>query len=255
MGKIRKAVIPAAGQGTRLRPLTRYLPKPMVPLGEKPVLEHMVNELQSADIEQIAVVARSDHDALISYFENFPGLELIMDDTSSGPGGAILRAEMFVGKEEFLVAFADAPLIGTGSSDHLQRLVQLKRNKQAAAILSIYPVPASEAGSRGIVKIKEGNGDPESGMPVAEMIEKPTVTKSGNHWASSCRYVLDASIFRVLKKSVPGEGGELQLTAGIRALLAEGNLVWALPLPEGLQRCDTGTLEGYYRAWEAWLQT
>ncbi len=135
MSKIRKAVIPAAGLGSRLRPLTDYLSKPMLPLGKKPVLQYIIEELKETGIEEIAVVAKSDDTDMRNYFKKETTVDFIVDDTLSGPGGVLLKAESFVNEENFVVAFSDSPLKGEGRKNYIQKLISLKRNTEIAAVL------------------------------------------------------------------------------------------------------------------------
>ncbi len=111
MSKITKAVIPAAGKGTRMRPLTNYISKPMLPLGKKPVLQHIIEELKEGGINEISVVVKSDDQKMIDYFEDDTSVQFILDDSFSGPGGAILKTEQFIKNEDFIVVFADAPRV------------------------------------------------------------------------------------------------------------------------------------------------
>ena len=249
MDRITKAVIPAAGKGSRLKPITGYLPKPMFPLGRKPVLAHIVEELMEADIEEIGIVAPSNQTAIFKYFKKYPEVEFIIDDTQSGPGGALLSARSFAGGDGFVTIFADAPLRGDGRGKHLKELMQLKDSKEAAVAMSVYQVPAGEAEKRGVVtlqdQVKEGPAR------VADMKEKPSASElSGQdqHWVSSCRYVLDPTIFEALEQAERDDNNELQLTTAIAGLCNDDKPVWVLPLPEALDRYDTGNFDGYFEA-------
>lgn len=254
MSTITKAVIPAAGRGTRLRPLTEYLPKPMLPLGRKPVLQHIVEEVGAAGIEEIALIVRSDQKAVFSRYSGFSGLELLVDDSFSGPGGALLKAEEFVAGSNFVTVLADAPVRGPGRERHLNELINLRKTDEAAAALSLYRIPGSEAGDRGVVAVEEREGPEKSPLQITGMTEKPPAGNNGKRWASACRYVFGPEIFEMLKKADRAEKGELQLTAGIRQLIKEKRPVLGLPLPDGLKRYDTGNFEGYFEAFSAFTE-
>lgn len=246
MSAISKAVIPAAGSGKRMYPISKYLPKPMLPLGKKPVLQHIIEELEEAGIDEIAIVARTEHQAIFEYFGRDPAITIVEDNTASGPGGAILKAEEFVDGEDFMVVFCDAPVMGAGRSDHLKRLIEAKYKYEAKAALSIYQIPRDEISSRGVVTFV----DQEPGGEVVElddMLEKPPKNSVESQWASACRYILDADIIEALRE-VEIEKGERQLTPAIRQLLHKGHSVVGLPIPENLHRYDTGNFEGYFEA-------
>lgn len=248
MRTITKAVIPAAGLGTRLDPISRYLPKAMLPLGKKPVLEHIVEELKKAGLEEIAIVTRSEYNTIFDYFGDDTAVTFIKDDSGSGPGGALLKAREFVNGHDFVVAFADAPLRGVGRLDFLQQLMTLKKSRGASASLAMYPVEPSEASSRGVVLFEEQQAEPGSEVTVTDMLEKPSQRKEALLWASACRYVLDQHIFGALDKIDADQDGELQLTTAIRHMLGKGHRVLGYPLAQGLTRYDTGNFEDYYKA-------
>lgn len=250
MGSINKAVIPASGRGTRMRPLTEYLPKPMLPLGRKPVLQHIVEELKEADISEIGIVIHPDHEPVYSYFSDESTITFIMDDSRLGPGGAMLKAEEFVGGEQFLTIFSDSPAKGSGRGEHLKELMKLKRRENAGAVFSVYRIPQSEMESRGVaVPVKEQFSE---SVRLADIIEKPSLAEQpgGKQWASACRYVLDARIFDALKNIGRDEEGEIQLTPAIRRLIKQEVPVWGVPLKKQLVRYDTGNFKGYFEAFE-----
>ncbi len=254
MSKITKAVIPAAGEGSRMQPITNYLSKPMLPLGKKPVLQHIIEELKEAGIREIAVVAKSDDQKMIDYFKYDASVQFIFDDSLSGPGGAILKAESFVKKEDFIVVFADAPLKGIGKTSYLEDLISMKSEKDVMGVLAIYPISKEEASSRGVVEFKVNNAIKEKKVRLTDIIEKPSIIPT-DPWAVACRYVLDNRIFEILKETTPDSRGELQLTPAIHKMVADGGLVLGYPLADGLTRHDTGNFEGYFKAFRAFTSS
>jgi len=252
MPKITKAVIPAAGKGTRMRPLTNYISKPMLPLGKKPVLEHIIEELKEAGIKEVAVVAESDDQKMVDYFEDDTSVQFVFDDSYSGPGSAILKTESFVGKEDFVVTFADAPLKGSGRATYLKDLISLKREEDVMGVLAIYPIGKEEASSRGVVKFEVDKSINDKRVRLTDIIEKPSSTPE-EPWATACRYVLDNKIFEILKETTLDNNGELQLTPAIRKMITKGDLVLGYPLADGLTRHDTGNFEGYFKALRAFI--
>jgi len=227
MSQISKAVVPAAGLGTRMEPISSYLPKPMLPLGRKPVLQHIVDELQQAGIQEIGLVIRSDHQAIWEYFRNQSAITLIKDDSTSGPGGAILKTEEFIGGDDFVVIFSDAPIRGSNRSEYLKRLMALKQNRKIRAVLSIYQIPQSEVSSRGVVVFDEQEFSKVEPLRLTDIIEKPS-DEEISRWASACRYVLDGDIFETLKSITSDQKGELQLTPAIRDLIATPVKQWSV---------------------------
>lgn len=245
---IQKAVIPAAGKGRRMSPISDYLPKSMLPLGKKPVLHHIIEELRDASISKIAVIARSNQTAVFSYFMNFPEVEFIIDDSTSGPGGAILEAREFVGENDFITIFADAPVRGADRGIYLQELMDIKKNKDAEAALAIYKVAQKEMGSRGVITFKDKDHQKEGIRHLADIIEKPEPEKYTSSWAAACRYVLSPQIFEALGNIERDENEELQLTTALRHLIKEGNSVVGYSIPNNMRRYDTGNFEGYFEA-------
>jgi UTP--glucose-1-phosphate uridylyltransferase len=255
MENIQKAVIPAAGSGTRMSPVTDYLPKSMLPLGKKPVMHHLVDELREASIDKIAIVCQSNQTSIFSYFMNYSEVEFIIDDSKSGPGGALLKAQEFVDSNSFVTLFADAPIMGENRGSYLKALINMRLTEEATVALAVYQVPETEVDHRGVVTFKN-NSITSGANEVAGIMEKPTKgeIKSDRIWASACRYVLDPKIFEVLGAIQRDEKNELQLTTAIRQLLQEGEKVIGTPLPDGLKRYDTGHFEGYFEAFKEFAE-
>jgi len=249
MPGINKAVIPAAGLGTRLKPLTSYMPKSMLPLGTKPVLQHIVEELLEAGINEIAIVIRSEYEMVHDYFSSFPGVTTIVDDSSGGPGRAVLAGREFTGEEPFLVIFADAPVYGKGRGDHLASLCQLIESGKAEAAVSIYRVSDDEVSRRGVVTFQDRT-EPLAGEPVhlLDFKEKPSRNPGRSNWAATCRYALKPSTYSAIQAIETDDEGELQLTTAIRYLLKDGKPVYGLPMDDHLNRHDTGNFEEYFKA-------
>lgn len=243
-----KAVIPAAGAGNRMKPITSYLPKAMLPLGKKPVIAHIIEELKEASIDEIAIVTRSNQTAVFKYFMTSPEVELIIDDSQSGPGGAIVNAEEFVGEDDFLVVFGDAPIKGEQRGAYLRELVEAKNNHQAEAAVAIYEIPEAEISDRGVVEFEDQNIWEGSPGRLTDIKEKPSADQEVKPWAAACRYVLSTSIFEVLKNIETDDNDELQLTPAIRHLINNEKTVIGYPIPERLIRHDTGHFEGYFEA-------
>lgn len=248
MSRIKKAVIPAAGSGTRMKPISNYLPKPMLPLGKKPVLQYIIEELKGADIEEIAIVTRSEYETIFEYFSSDSSVTFIEDNSSSGPGGAILKAENFIGEDDFIVIFSDAPMLGKNRSEYLKHLIAAKTYSELKSVLSIYPISKSEISSRGVVCFEKEQISEEEIVRLTDILEKPSEDQEFRLWASACRYIFEASIIKELKAVEIDSNGERQLTPAIRKLIEEGSPVGGLPLKDDLERHDTGNFEGYFEA-------
>ena len=247
MASISKAVIPAAGLGTRMKPISNYVPKPMLPLGKVPVLHHIIDELKVAGITEIGVVARTEHSAIWDYGDNTPGIHLISDNSASGPGTAILKARNFIGDDDFAVIFSDAPMGGADRGRHLQKLCTLKKEQNAAATVSVYQIPESEVASRGVVALEDSLTAGGQPSVLTNFVEKPSKEDYPSRWAVTCRYVVGGDIFDALER-VSSDNDELQLTPAIAHLIADNQTVLGLPLPSHLKRYDTGNFEGYFEA-------
>lgn len=249
MHQVRKAIIPAAGLGSRMHPITSYLPKPMMPLGRKPVLQYIIDEIKEAGIRDILVVNRSDQPAVVDFFKDTGGVSFVTDDSAGGPGEAILKGRTFADGESFLTVFSDAPLRGKDPGRVIRNMVCLFEEEKPDALMAVYRVSKGEASARGIVEL---NDETRSGssptIKVSAIEEKPDRINRNHPWASACRYLLSPDIFDALEEAKRDPNGELQLTSAIQVLLKHGKRVRALPLPEGIQRYDTGNFEGYFEA-------
>lgn len=254
MSEITKAVIPAAGLGTRMKPISNYLPKPMLPLGKKPVLQHIIEELKGAGIEEIAIVTRSEYETIFDYFNGESAITLIEDNSRSGPGGAILKAEDFIRDDGFIVVFSDAPLLGENRSEYIKHLIAAKSNNDLKSLLSIYPISHSEIGSRGVVCFEKKQLTEGETVRLTDILEKPSEGQDLRLWASACRYIFEANIIEELKKVETNANGERQLTPAIRKLIKKGAPVGGFSLYDNLERHDTGNFEGYFQAFRKFSQ-
>lgn len=252
MATINKAIIPAAGLGKRMHPLSTYMPKPMLPLGKKPVLHHIVEEIRSAGISDILVVVRSEHTTIKKYFRSDAHISFQIDDSAGGPGEAVLAGEEFIAGDPFLVVFSDAPLAGQNIERAITEMQEVFHRYAADSVMSIYNIPKEEAGSRGIVRIAEEL----SGrlFRINAIVEKPGSINSTEPKASSCRYLFTPDLFDALRKAERDEDGELQLTAGVNELLAGDRDVFGTYLPDEIVRHDTGNFEGYFKALSAFTE-
>lgn len=243
--RIRKAVIPAAGRGTRLLPITRSFPKEMLPVGRMPVIHHVVNELIEAGLEQILLIVSQRKGSILEYFDQERDLPCriyyITQPEPKGLADAVSLAQDFTGDEEFVVALGDSVIDSPGSGV-TKRLVDLHCAQNAGATLAVVPVPKHEVPRYGIVQ-PEGTVDDEFKM--AALVEKPPISEAPSNLAIAARYCFRPDIFDFIRETRPGKNNELQLTDSIQLLLDSGAPGWCLRMKQDEIRYDIGNHESY----------
>ena len=270
--KIRKAVIPAAGLGTRVLPATKAQPKEMLVIVDKPALQYLVEELVAAGIEEILIITGRNKGSIENHFDYSYELEKTLEEKGKkdllkivnnisemsniyyvrqkrplGLGHAISCAEAFVGDEPFVVLLGD-DIIYTdkdkGQSPVTKQLVEKYNELQGGTILGVQEVPHENVSKYGIIKpLKQID---EKTVAVEDFIEKPLVDEAPSNLAALGRYVLEPEIFSYLKRTKPGKGGEIQLTDAILAMKNDGEKLYAYNF-DGL-RYDTGDKFGMFVA-------
>ena len=263
--KVRKAIIPAAGLGTRLLPNTKSIPKEMLPLVDKPVIQYIVEEAVSAGIEEILIITNRGKSPIEDYFDYSPDLEerLIKDgkkdeaDTvravadmadvfflrqkeTKGLGHAIWRAKTFVGSEPFAILLGDDIMLS--EKPVLKQLVEAAEEHSCSAI-AVREVPDELIVKYSSVKLEEQLS--ERVFRIGDMNEKPTLEEKFSNYAILGRYVLTPAIFDILGHTAPGRNNEIQLTDGMKEL-CHMEPMCAVDF-EG-RRYDTGNLKGYLEA-------
>ena len=263
--KVRKAIIPAAGLGTRLLPNTKSIPKEMLPLVDKPVIQYIVEEAVSAGIEEILIITNRGKSPIEDYFDYAPDLEdrLIRDgkrdeaDTvravadmadvfflrqkeTKGLGHAIWRAKTFVGDEPFAILLGDDIMLS--EKPVLKQLVEAAEENSCSAI-AVREVPDELIVKYSSVKLEEKLSDRV--FRIGDMNEKPTLEEKFSNYAILGRYVLTPAIFDILAHTAPGRNNEIQLTDGMKEL-CHIEPMCAVDF-EG-RRYDTGNLKGYLEA-------
>ena len=263
--KVRKAIIPAAGLGTRLLPNTKSIPKEMLPLVDKPVIQYIVEEAVSAGIEKILIVTNRGKSPIEDYFDYAPDLEerLIADGKlrdaqivrevadmadvyfvrqkeTKGLGHAIWRAKSFVNEEPFAVLLGDDIMLS--ETPVLRQLVTAAEQNECSAV-AVRQVPDELITKYSSVKLEEKLSDRV--YRISDMNEKPTLEEKLSDFAILGRYVLTPAIFDILENTPPGRNNEIQLTDGMRTLCHREKMC-AVDF-EG-RRYDTGNLKGYLEA-------
>lgn len=264
---IYKAVVPVAGLGTRMLPLTRSIPKEMLPLGRKPVIHHIVDELVAAGVNRILFVTASHKQAIEDYFEerkqsgrlhrngqdNDPTAEnappmldyaFVRQDMPAGNGDAVLLGKPFVESDPFVVAWGDAIIRSREEGRVVRQMMETHAEHGAACTIAVESVPLEMVSRYGIVQpVYESN----IAFPIEDIVEKPSAENAPSRFAVSARYICDPDIFSALQKT-PFRIGELWLTDAIRNLILEGKSVWCVPLGKSSQRYDIGTPLTYWEA-------
>ncbi len=235
------AVISVAGLGTRLLPATKSQPKEMLPVGRKPVVQYVVEELARAGIERMLFITGPGKDSIENHFDMDSELIQVLRETGKetllselefmrtpvryfftrqrqllGLGHAVSCARAFVGEQPFVVALGDSIIGLHARSDVMERMKACFIEKQADAVIAFEQVPASEVFRYGIAQPQDGAGDV---FALADVIEKPESNEAPSNLAIAARYVFSASIFPALERTQPGKGGEIQLTDAIRRVI------------------------------------
>jgi UTP--glucose-1-phosphate uridylyltransferase len=268
---ITKAVIPAAGLGTRLLPLTKSQPKEMLPVGRKPVIQYVVEEMQAADLQQILVITGIRKRAIEDHFDNDPelvaaleqaGNEAVLADlnfmqgksrffftrqsTPKGLGHAISLAADFADCDDFVVALGDSLIAGDDPAASLKGMMQAHRDLKAAAIVAVEKVPVEEAFRYGIVSIEGGEAPPGKPVVMTDIVEKPPYGTAVSTLAVAARYIFNQSIFDALRRTLPDRRGEIQISDAIKLLIQQGRPVYAWLLGPDQRRYDVGNFESYF---------
>lgn len=263
---IRKAVIPAAGLGTRLYPATKSQPKEMLPLGTRPTIQFVAEELVGAALSQVLIVTGRQKRAIEDHFDPSDGLSpenkcercaeifdasrvhffYTRQSEPRGLGDAVAHAEDFVAGEDFAVALGDCIITSTERSALLRRMVAAHAENQAAATIAVQRVAPEATRKYGIIDpVGEAQG---LSVRLKDIVEKPGPDRAPSNLAVCARYVFSPTIFEFLRTTEPGHGGEVQLTDAIRAMVAAGLPVFAVPLAPDEARLDVGDFPSYTRA-------
>jgi len=268
---IRKAVIPVAGPGTRLLPATKSQPKEMLPVGRKPTVQYVVEELAQAGITQVLFVTGRKKSSIEDHFDRDPELERRLAETGeglrqeletssgvsffytrqsvqAGNADAVRQAQDFVGDEPFVVAFGDTIIKSDGRQSLLQRMVHAHAQSGAACTLAVEEVPEEDVFRYGVVEPAAGSDPSSETMKLAGLVEKPEKAAAPSNLAIAPRYVFNRAIFDAIDATLPGRGGELWLTDSIGLLIKRGLDVRAMKLTESERRYDIGTFETYFKA-------
>jgi UTP--glucose-1-phosphate uridylyltransferase len=237
------AVVPVAGRGTRMLPATRVVPKAMLVLGDRPVAQHVVDELREAGMTRIVLVTGAGGEAIRAHFAGEDDIAFAEQAEPRGLGDAVLAAEGAV-DGPFVVALGDA-LLGAAA---VRAAVDAFERRAAAGAVVVEEVPAEAVGQYGIVDPAEPARADAGGFVLRDVVEKPPPDAAPSRLAIAGRYVLSPSVFALLRETAPDAGGELQLTDALRRV----DPLVGVQLPAGLRRRDTGTPAGLALAVVEW---
>jgi UTP--glucose-1-phosphate uridylyltransferase len=266
------AVIPVAGLGTRLLPATKSQPKEMLPVGRKPVVQYVVEELTRVGITRVLFITGPGKASIENHFDL--NAELIQTLRESGKeellaaleyeratvqyfytrqrqllglGHAVSCARSFVGHQPFVVALGDSIIGMHAESDVVERMTRCYHEKEAAAVIAFEEVPHDEVSHYGIARPKT---DDEL-FEIVDLVEKPSPREAPSNLAIAARYVLSPAIFTALAQTKRGKGGEIQLTDAIRSVIRNGGRAYGVRLRPGERRYDIGNFEAYFEAFVA----
>ena len=269
MARIKKAVIPAAGFGTRFLPATKATPKEMLPIVDKPTIQYIVEEALASGIEEILIISGHAKRAIEDHFDSAPVLERELEEKGKddllaivretadinvhyirqkkmrGLGDAILCAKSFMAGEPFAVLLGDDVVYADatkGQQPALRQLIDVY-DAYGGSVLGCQQVAPEKVSSYGIVAGKE-IADSKL-LKVSDMIEKPELSEAPSNIAVLGRYIISPTIFELLEHTAPGKGGEVQLTDALKQL-ALVEPVWAYCF-EG-KRYDVGDKLGFLKA-------
>ncbi|MDE1768783.1 MAG: NTP transferase domain-containing protein [Candidatus Micrarchaeota archaeon] len=256
MGKIRKVVIPAAGLGTRLYPLTRGQPKEMLPIVDKPVIHYVVEEAVKAGIEEILIIIGRGKESVINYFDSnnfdsnldreygfdkFPEIFFVRQKEPKGLADAINCARGFVGEEPFLVLLGDT-IYTTQSKDAVAKQLVKAFESKDAPIIAVEKIGQSEIKYYGII---DGKKVSDRLWLIKDAVEKPDPKDAPSNMGIAGAYVLTSDIFNYIDRLSKGKNGEYQLTDALKAMAKETE-VYGYEF-EG-RRYDIGTKERWIDA-------
>lgn len=266
MQKVRKAVIPAAGFGTRFLPETKAMPKEMLPIVDKPTIQYIVEEILHSGIQEILIISGHAKRAIEDHFDSSPELEQHLVESGKlkeleeiqkissikvhyvrqpymrGLGDAIHCAREFVDGEPFGVILGD-DIVYTGNGESALKQLMDRYYETGSTVVGCQMVPEEQVSAYGIIDGEKT--EDENLLKVHDMIEKPSLEEAPSRYAALGRYVITPEIFDILEETKPGKGGEIQLTDALRVMAHCGNM-YAYNFTG--KRYDTGNKLGYLKA-------
>jgi UTP--glucose-1-phosphate uridylyltransferase len=264
MKKIRKAVFPVGGLGTRFLPATKSMPKEMLPIANKPLIQYAFEEAKNAGIEEFIFITGRNKNAINNHFDHAYELESALDERGKaaelkevmdwlpgagqiafvrqqeplGLGHAVWCARNFIGDEPFVVILADEMILD--KTNFLKSMIDLQnKNEMNSSIISVAPVDQKDVYKYGIIAADKNS------QRIIDMVEKPSVDNAPSNLAINGRYILQPQIFDYLSKCQKGSGGEIQLTDAMKLMAKDYPFYYQTY--NGL-RFDCGNVLGFLEA-------
>jgi UTP--glucose-1-phosphate uridylyltransferase len=263
------AVVPVAGLGTRLLPATKSQPKEMLPVGRKPVVQYVVEELTRVGMTRVVFITGPGKASIENHFDlNGELIQLLRESGKEellgeleferaavqyfytrqrqllGLGHAVGCAQSFVGDRPFVVALGDSIIGMHAESDVVKRMTHCFEEQDAAAVIAFEEVAENEVSQYGIAK----PASDDEMFRILDLVEKPSTRDAPSRLAIAARYVLSPAIFDALANTRRDSRGEIQLTDAIRALIRGGGRAYGVRLRPGERRYDIGNFEAYFEA-------
>ena len=273
-GRIRKAVIPVAGVGTRLLPATKSQPKEMLPVGRKPAVQYIVEEMADCQVDQILFVTGASKTSIEDHFDydeelirrlRESGKEELLEQVlfrdlhvqihytrqpmQLGLGDAVSYGENFTGQDPFVIALGDSIIAnGQAGTSALGRMIEVfATTPNCDGVIAFEEVNPAHVRRYGIAQTDQ-LANLDKPFRLTDIIEKPKVDEAPSNYAVAGRYIFTPGIYSYLKQIQPGYGQELQLTDAIRLMIHQvGNLMGVL-MRNGERRFDIGNYESYWKA-------
>lgn len=265
MKKVRKAVIPAAGLGTRFLPITKSIPKEMLPIVDKPTIQYIIEEIVASGIEEILIINGRNKESIINHFDKVPELEALLraggkdealaeveaitnmakifsvrQKEAKGLGHAVLCAKEFVGDEPFAVVLGD-DIVYNDEKPALKQMIEIYE-EYGASVIGVQQVASDQVNKYGIIS---GESVGDRVLKVNDLVEKPAIGTAPSNMAILGRYIITPGIFDILEHTGKGAGGEIQLTDGLKTL-AERESMFAYDFIG--KRYDVGDKLGFLEA-------
>ena len=254
----------------RLLPATKSQPKEMLPVGRKPIVQYVVEELVSNGIQQMLFITGRNKASIENHFDDDPELFRALNDgdrkellsevnfkdlganffytrqrLQRGLGDAVLCGENFAGEEPFLVALGDSILGLHAKSNVVARLAEVYESKHASCVIAVEEVPRDQTRHYGIVQPEDETAD---SFRIVNLIEKPKPEESPSNLAIAGRYIFSPVIFEMIRRVKPDQRGEIQLTDAIQRLCDERRRVMGVRLGPGERRYDIGNFPSYFES-------
>ncbi|HUC78269.1 MAG TPA: UTP--glucose-1-phosphate uridylyltransferase [Vicinamibacterales bacterium] len=266
------AIVPVAGLGTRLLPATKSQPKEMLPVGRKPVVQYVVEELTRVGMKRVLFITGPGKTSIENHFDLDGELVQTLRESGKedllaeleyeratvqyfytrqrqllGLGHAVLCARSFVGDQPFVVALGDSIIGMNAESDVVRRMIQCYQEKNAAAVIAFEEVAPEDVNDYGIAQPRTN----DELFEIVDLVEKPAPRDAPSNLAIAARYVLSPAVFDALSVTRRGKGGEIQLTDAIRAVIRGGGTAYGVRLRPGERRYDIGNFDSYFEAFVA----